>query len=757
MSFLAELKRRNVIRVVIAYLVAAWLIIQVTETLFPVYGLPDEAIRFVVTLLAIGLLVAVILAWVYELTPEGIKREKDIDRSQSVTPATGKKLDRIIMIVLGVALVFFVIDKFIFDPQRDAERLEIATEQAVEEAIADAENAPPDNSIAVLPFENFSGNEEDEYFSDGLADTLLHQLAQVRDLKVIARNSSFQFKGTNLDVREIGERLNVSNILEGSVQRYGDQVRVIAQLVRSSDGTHVWSQSFDYEMANIFELHDAIALAVVDQMKISLLPEDRRSIDLGGTDVPEAYDLYLQAWGAFWSSFSPALADKADPDEDVIGMALLEQALTLDSDYVDAMIAKAAIYNMFAFQTTSTTRMRDYVERARPIVARIIELAPDYSAAWSIKGAIAHRSGDIDTAIAAYEKAIELNQNDATAHRGLAVAYLSSEPLLTIEHMRIARELDPENPFNRPTVVALGNLDRTDEAIAMLESDLTGIRGLDQMVLDDLASINYVARGRPDVSARWTAQLLELQPGGIRGVMNMTRAWLAVGDLDRAERWLAAAEATGSTSDLILIMRIRLHVAKGDLAAARESVEAMGPPRGQFASFVFEMRSRLCIAENDLACGRQATAAFGDALDAAEARGLSLPAPRTSQRLMAATVAALSGESPDALAQQVIDATRGLPRASWGEDIYYKDAEAFVLMGNAGAATQALDETLLPDGGFLPLDSFLTSADRGIVLSRLDGEPGFEDWKTRFRKRRDAMREKMVAMESAGKIPAPPE
>jgi TolB-like protein len=238
----------RVLRVAAAYVVAAWLIIQVVETLFPVYGLSDGAIRLVVTLLAIGFLIALVLAWAFELTPEGLKKEKDVDRSQSITPQTGKKLDRVIMVALALALGYFALDKFVLDPQRDAERIETATEEAVEKAIAEADEALPDSSIAVLPFENFSGDKENEYFSDGLTDTVLHQLAQIPDLKVIARNSSFQFKGTNLDVREVGERLGVGNVLEGSVQRQGDQVRVIAQLVRTSDGSHVWSQTFDYRI-----------------------------------------------------------------------------------------------------------------------------------------------------------------------------------------------------------------------------------------------------------------------------------------------------------------------------------------------------------------------------------------------------------------------------------------------------------------------------------------------------------------------------
>jgi TolB-like protein len=756
MSFFAELKRRNVLRVAAAYVVAAWLIIQVVETLFPVYGLSDGAIRLVVTLLAIGFLIALVLAWAFELTPEGLKKEKDVDRSQSITPQTGKKLDRVIMVALALALGYFALDKFVLDPQRDAERIETATEEAVEKAIAEADEALPDSSIAVLPFENFSGDKENEYFSDGLTDTVLHQLAQIPDLKVIARNSSFQFKGTNLDVREVGERLGVGNVLEGSVQRQGDQVRVIAQLVRTSDGSHVWSQTFDYRMENIFALHDAIALAVAEQMKLSLLPEDAARINLGGTDNPEAYDLLLQAWSAHWATFNPVVADRVDPDDGYLPMELLDQALTLDANYVDALIAKVDLYNMFAFQSTSLEKLQRYMAKAQPLADRALELAPEYSGAWRAKGSVAHRTGNTDEAIAAYRKAIALNPNDAQAHQGLAVA-ANQEPLVTIEHMRIARELDPENPFNRPTVLALATLGRNEEAIELLKSDLTGMSGLDQMIYDDLADIYLFALGRPDEAVRWAAKLIALQNDSIRGAIAMVRVWIAVGDLDRATRWLAAVTETGRSSDSVNFYRVNLAIAQGDTAAAAEALQAISSGRGKMGGPDLENKARLCIVEADYGCAYSAAIGFGQSLDQFEARGRAWPVARATQQLFLAVVAARTREIPDEPAQAVIEITSTLPRAGMsGQGSYYMDAEAFVLQGKETLALHALEESLLDDQGFVPWDSFRRLPDDGIVLSELDGNPQFEDWKTRFRERREAARAKMVEMEELGEIPAPP-
>jgi len=247
MSFFVELKRRNVIRVAVAYVVSAWLVIQVVETIFPAFGFGDAAIRTVVIVLAIGLVPAVIFAWAFELTPEGLKREKDVDRSQSMAPRTGKRLDRVIMVVLALALGYFAFDKFVLAPQRTADLQQELTEQmaTVAEEAREAGRTDAflesygDKSIAVLPFVNMSADKDQEYFSDGIAEELLNLLAKVSALRVISRTSAFSFKGTDLKLTEAAEELNVANILEGSVRRAGDRIRVTVQLIEARSDTHL--------------------------------------------------------------------------------------------------------------------------------------------------------------------------------------------------------------------------------------------------------------------------------------------------------------------------------------------------------------------------------------------------------------------------------------------------------------------------------------------------------------------------------------
>jgi TolB-like protein len=288
MSFFAELRRRNVLRVAAAYVVSAWLVIQVVETLFPVFGLSDAAIRIVVIVLAIGFVPVMILAWAFELTPEGLRLDRDVDHSQPVSINAGKKLDRIIMVVLALALGYFAFDKFVLAPQRQAVELQEAHQEGRSEALVESYG---EKSIAVLPFVNMSSDVEQEYFSDGISEELLNLLARIPELRVISRSSAFSYKGKDVNLADVARELNVAHILEGSVRKAGNQVRVTAQLIEARSDTHLWSQTYDRTLDDIFAIQDEIAADVVQQLQLTLLgpiPTVRR------TDT-EAYAMTLQA------------------------------------------------------------------------------------------------------------------------------------------------------------------------------------------------------------------------------------------------------------------------------------------------------------------------------------------------------------------------------------------------------------------------------------------------------------------------------
>src|SRR6185369_16104769 len=269
MSFFAEIKRRNVIRMAGLYLVVAWLIVQVTSTVLPMFSVPEWLPRTIVALLAIGLLPTLVFAWVYELTPEGLKRDSEVSRERSIAPATGRRMDRMIMAVLALGLAYFAFDKFVLAPRQ--QKADVAGAIGGPDAKTDAK------SIAVLPFADLSQAKDQEYFSDGMSEELLNLLANVPGLHVVGRTSSFAFKGRNEDLRAIGQKLGVAQVLEGSVRKSGDHVRITAQLIDVANGYHLWSETYDRQLTDVFALQDEISLAVVDALKLRLLPEQRQA------------------------------------------------------------------------------------------------------------------------------------------------------------------------------------------------------------------------------------------------------------------------------------------------------------------------------------------------------------------------------------------------------------------------------------------------------------------------------------------------
>ena len=263
MSFWTELRRRNVVRVGIAYAVGAWLLLQLTEVLSELLDLPPEIGPVVVAIVIIGLPIVLFAAWVYELTPEGIKREKEVQRTESITPSTGRKLDRAIIVLLAIAVAYFATDKFLFRGGEDA--------PPVAEADALASTEPP--TIAVLPLADMSPGNDNEYFSDGLTEELLNILAKISELRVAGRSSSFAFKGQNQDLREIGQKPNVAHIPQGSVRKddANNRVRITLQLIDAESGFHLWSETYDRDLKDIFEIQEAVAHEAAAALRVTLL------------------------------------------------------------------------------------------------------------------------------------------------------------------------------------------------------------------------------------------------------------------------------------------------------------------------------------------------------------------------------------------------------------------------------------------------------------------------------------------------------
>jgi len=443
MSFIKELKRRNVIRVAIAYAFVAWLLIEVSATTFPMLKLPEWAATLVTVLLMIGFPVALIFAWAYEMTPEGLKKEKDVVRSESITHITGRKLDFIIIGVLAVALVLFAVERFVLLPDRAP-----ATD-ALQEIIA----TEVQQSIAVLPFVNMSPDPDQEYFADGLSEELLNLLAKIPELKVIARTSSFTFKGKNEDVRVIGQTLGVKTVLEGSVRKSGEIVRITAQLADVSDGSHIWSETYDRTMTDIFAVQDDVAAAIIDALQIHIGTNPTRGRP---TENTEAYTLFLKARAS-------VNANKNRPAEE-----LLLKAVEFDPQFAEAYELLAfCYYNLGGTRGKAAEGQKLMAETA----AKALAIDPDLVFAQAL-----YESGNPDTysylgAIEALERAVRQQPGnpwplDAFIFPLLETGYLREALGLAERYV----DLDPLSPaanvYLFDTLYAVG---RTSEAVAALE------------------------------------------------------------------------------------------------------------------------------------------------------------------------------------------------------------------------------------------------------------------------------------------------
>jgi TolB-like protein len=418
-SFFEELKRRNVFRMTIAYVIVAWLILQVGDTLAPALHLPDWVNSTLAFFLILGFPLAVFFAWAYEITPEGIKRESEIDRARSITHVTGRKLDRAITVVLVVALGYFAFDKFVLDPSRDAELVQAATEAVAEQVAMPGEAETPEKSIAVLPFANMSDEAGNEYFSDGISEEILNALAKVKGLKVAGRTSSFAFKERSEDLRTIGDALGVSYILEGSVRKAGVKVRITAQLIKADDGFHLWSDTYDRELTDVFAIQDEIAQAIFDQLKVHLTGEQGDIQFAASQADPEAFDLYLEAKQKIYMRKRAPLEEAAE---------LLDRSIAIDPGYAPAYAQRGITDMMLSDQQYGTIPAAAAIEQAKIMLDQALLLEPDSAEAWAGRGLYLNSMGDHEKASEALRRALAINPNLVNARNWLATAlYLSGD------------------------------------------------------------------------------------------------------------------------------------------------------------------------------------------------------------------------------------------------------------------------------------------------------------------------------------------
>jgi TolB-like protein/tetratricopeptide (TPR) repeat protein len=476
-NFFAELKRRNVYKVAVAYAVVGWVIAQIATQIFPFLEIPNWVIRLVIVLIAIGFPIALVIAWAFEATPEGIKRTEVAD-AMPVSAAIGRKKHAWIYVVViagTISVTLFFLGRY----------------TAGNKSVASAPNELPTKSIAVLPFDNLSRDPDNAYFAEGVQDEILTRLAKVADLKVISRTSTQRFKSAPSDLREIAKQLGVMHIVEGSVQKANDQVRVNVQLINAVSDAHLWADTYDRKLVDIFSVESEIAKTIADTLQAKLSGSEKQMMAAAPTTDTTAYELYHKG---------RSLWEKRSGDNIPKAIAYYEQAIARDPNYALAYAGLAKAYILLPFYT-GADRL-DSGSKAKDAALKALQLDPNLAEARAALGKILFfREIDLAGAMREYKRAIELNPNDATAHHW----------------------------FGNDTLAAIG---RFEEAIAEGKRAIE-LDPLSTVINVDLGETFYYAH-RYDEADRQMRKSLEIDPTSFYAHYNLGIVLQLKGDLSGA-------------------------------------------------------------------------------------------------------------------------------------------------------------------------------------------------------------------------------
>jgi TolB-like protein len=580
-GFLDELKRRNVVRVGVVYLIVAWLLAQVADLMLENFGAPDWVIQAILVVLIIGFPLALVFAWAFELTPEGIRKEKDVDRTESITHVTRRKLDRAIIAVLVIALAYFIWESRL-SPSKGSESIlpsptgETASAGEEELTLTPAGEEASTKSVAVLPFVNMSSDPEQEYFSDGISEEILNSLAKVKDLKVAGRTSSFAFKGENQDLRRIGETLGVDHILEGSVRKSGSKVRITAQLIQVADGFHLWSESYDRELTDVFAIQDEIATAILEQLKAHLLAGVAAPAAVASERTnSESYDLYLLARQRLYERRQLSIESAVE---------LLDRAVTLDPGYAPAHAQRGIAAILLSERHYGKAPHEGALAQAKLYLDKALELGPVVAEAWAGLGLYhENRPGEHSQAIEYLEKALAINPNLIDASNWLQNAYFDAGR--QADAIRILEDMVERDPLYPPAIgnslnafAARGMYDRAHAVLDRARPYLPG----DPIIQRGEAGLHF-SRGEYAQGLPLAEAALAQQPGNA-----VYRTTLSIGLLNTHQNERLAAEGApflqyiglkrlGRTEEAGMVARQLL--AQGDVPTWFYFLNITGQPR----------------------------------------------------------------------------------------------------------------------------------------------------------------------------------
>jgi TolB-like protein len=749
MSFFNELKRRNVIKVAAAYIIVAWLLLQVSDTLVPALHLPEWFHSGVAFLLIMGFPVAMIFAWAFELTPDGLKKEKDIDRAQSITHHTGQKLNYTIIALLAIALVYFVWESRFQGGNDDP--ASTATKTSVNETMPDvsAETSttpqPDSKSIAVIPFQNRSANEENAaFFSDGVHDELLTNLSKISALKVISRTSVLGYRDTTKNLRQVGEELGVANILEGGVQRAGDTVRINVQLINAATDEHLWAETYDRQLSaeNIFAIQSEIARAIASALEATLSPREQELLATAPTDNLEAYDNLLLARQLFergnWQSYRDA-------------QSYLQKVIELDPEFVQAHVLLARTYSQLF--NTGATRLDETREPWSNAIQTALALDQNNASAHAAHAIFLLHNG-LDGVNDSFEQARQLEPGNADI-MAMYGGYLNraAYPDRALIMFQMARELSPVS------VSVLFGLARSYHGLEDWDKALELYARIREIDPSSVAGIGptggvYFQMGKMDQSHFWIFKAMVADPDDPELVNWIVRAYIDMGDLDSARRWLAWIERTFDTVPMTLSSMAMLAVHEGQLDVAvrhaRHALENQMPNRWGSSPIMVRTMLLQATAHNQadqaLAIIRQSHPKLFEATPVVE-RNNVLQAVDTAHLLQL--------KNQDAEARKLLQAVISAYETPYKiTDAWLKSgkAQALALLGERQAALAEL--RLRTDKSWRVFWRWETEMNPNF--KSLHDDPEFKDIVDFLRSESAGHLESTRAMEAAGEIPSPP-
>ena len=751
MSLYNELKRRNVFRVAIAYLAGAWLLIEVAGTLFPAFGIPDWGVRFVVIVVALGFLPALIISWAYEMTPEGLKREKDIVSDTSITHITAKRLDTITIGLIAVALSFILADRFWLSPrfaEQSAAPVEVVTDHEPTSEPEATESQYPPNSIAVLPFANRSANPDDAYFVDGIHDDLLTHISKIGAIKTISRTSVMQYRGSSKPIPEIAAELGVATILEGGVQRAGDQIRINVQLIDARTDEHLWAEIYDRQLltTNIFAIQSEIAEAIAEALRMTLSPREQQRIRSVPTESLAAYEAYLIGKQHLEKRTKESLAGAEE---------YFRQAVELDPRYALAWVGLADTHMLQPLY--SGLPEREAFDKAKVAIDLALELDRNLGEAYASLALLKWGMKDLEGAEQAFKQALELSPNYAQGHSwfSMLLADLGRWEERLVE-MKTAVELDPLSTNTRRNYAfSLREVGRVEEALEQLEIALE-IDPKFAAAHVSIATIQWQVFNRFDIAAQGFVKAINLAPKNYSD----TYVWLAqlyldLGEPERASLLSDRATELAPDHSTTAWGRLLLHLYQqttGDWAKDAETVlaEPIGSP----------WESHFCEAQlrnQAMAEGRhdEALAIYAKhqpqlLLDVEPVIDLN----NYRAAIDLSLVLQIMGDQDRAsmLLERTSAFIQGQPRLGWWGGYWISDVQILALQGKKAEALAALQQAA--DEGWRSLWWYYLQYDPNLESIR--SEPIFQAVLAEIKTDMSVQMQRIHEMENSGEIEAVP-